>query len=153
MATRSAQIRIGIQVVLVFLILGLSYYLYYSITEPFDRIERQQQITEETRARMSNIRTALIDYERDSTSFPDSLQVLRLHIQNDSILSTAQDSVFGGPINLDSLFFSPRTGKQFQYTINDTGRVATYLLKDPDSEDQIGTLEPDPTQTHAASWE
>jgi len=153
MATRSAQIRIGIQVVLVFLILGLSYYLYYSITEPFDRIERQQQVTEETRARMSNIRTALIDYERDSTSFPDSLLVLRAHIQNDSVLSTSQDSVFGGPINLDSLFFSPRTGKQFQYTVNDTGRVATYLLKDPDSEDQIGTLEPDPTRTHAASWE
>ena len=153
MATRSAQIRIGIQVVLVFLILGLSYYLYYSITEPFDRIERQQQVTEETRARMSNIRTALIDYERDSTSFPDSLLVLRAHIQNDSVLMNAQDSVFGGPVNLDSLFFSPRTGKQFQYSINDTGRVATYLLKDPDSEDQIGTLEPDPTQTHAASWE
>jgi len=153
MATRSAQIRIGIQVVLVFLILGLSYYLYYSITEPFDRIERQQQMTEDTRTRMSNIRTALIDYERDSTSFPDSLLVLRAHIQNDSVLSTAQDSVFGGPINLDSLFFSPRTGKQFQYTVNDTGRVATYLLKDPDSEDQIGTLEPDPTRTHAASWE
>jgi len=153
MATRSAQIRIGIQVVLVFLILGLSYYLYYSITEPFDRIERQQQVTEETRARMSNIRTALIDYERDSTSFPDSLLVLRAHIQNDSVLSTSQDSVFGGPINLDSLFFSPRTGKQFQYTVNDTGRVATYLLKDPDSEDQIGTLEPDPTRAHAASWE
>jgi len=153
MATRSAQIRIGIQVVLVFLILGLSYYLYYSITEPFDRIERQQQMTEDTRTRMSNIRTALIDYERDSTSFPDSLLVLRAHIQNDSVLSTSQDSVFGGPINLDSLFFSPRTGKQFQYTVNDTGRVATYLLKDPDSEDQIGTLEPDPTRTHAASWE
>ena len=153
MATRSAQIRIGIQVLLGILIVGLSYYLYYSITEPFDRIERQQEITEETRARMSNIRTALIDFEQDSTSFPDSLGVLRFHIENDSVLSIAQDSVFGGPINLDSLFYSPRTGKQFQYTVNDTGRVETYLLKDPDSEDQIGTLEPDPTQTHAASWE
>jgi hypothetical protein len=149
----SRQIRIGIQVVLGILILGLSYYLYYSITEPFDRIERQQRITEQTRARMSNIRTALIDFERDSTAFPDSLGVLRRHIQNDSILTNAQDSVFGGPVNLDSLFFSPRSGKQFQYTVNDTGRVETYLLKDPGSEDQIGTLEPDPTQTHAASWE
>jgi hypothetical protein len=153
MATRSAQIRIGIQVVLGLMIIGLSYYLYYSITEPFDRIERQEQITEETRSRMSSIRTAIIDYERDSTSFPDSLGVLRLHMQNDSILINAQDSVFGGPVNLDSLFFSPRTGKPFEYTVNDTGRVETYLLKDPDSEDQIGTLEPDPTKTHAASWE
>lgn len=153
MATRSAQIRIGVQIVLALLIVGLSYYLYYSITEPFDRIERQQQITEETRTRMSNIRTAIIDFERDSTSFPDSLGVLRRHIESDSILSTAQDSVFGRSINLDSLFHSPRTGKPFQYTVNDTGRVETYLLKDPDTEDQIGTLEPDPTKTHAASWE
>ena len=153
MATRSAQIRIGIQIVLGILIIGLSYFLYYSITEPYNRIERQQERTERTRARMENIRTALIDYERDSTSFPDSLDLLLKHIQDDSILSNAQDSVFGGPINLDSLFYSPRTGKQFKYSVSDTGRVETYLLKDPDTDDQIGTLSGDPTQTNAASWE
>lgn len=153
MASRSKQLRIGIQVVLVIVILGLSYFLYYSITEPYDRIERQQELTERTRARMSNIRTALIDYERDSTSFPDSLDVLLEHIQDDSMLSNAQDSVFGGPINLDSLFYSPRTGNRFQYAVSDTGRVETYLLEDPDSDDQIGTLSGDPTQTNSASWE
>jgi len=153
MATRSEQIRIGIQVVLGILIVGLSYFLYYSITEPYNRIERQQEITERTRARMSHIRTALIDYERDSTSFPDSLNVLVNHIQKDSILSTRQDSVFGGAINLDSLLYSPRTGKRFRYNVSDTGRVETYLLEDPDSEDKIGTLSGDPTQTNAASWE
>ncbi|MFB6247367.1 MAG: hypothetical protein ABEL97_02220 [Salinibacter sp.] len=153
MASTSSQIRIGIQVVLAAAILGLAYYLYYSITEPYERIERQQRITERTRARMSDIRTALIDYERDSTNFPDSLDVLKTHIRNDSMLSNAQDSVFGGPINLDSLFYSPRTGKRFQYTVSDTGRVETYLLEDPDTDDEIGTLSGDPTQTNAASWE
>jgi len=153
MASRSSQIRIGIQAVLAVAILGLAYYLYYSITEPYERIERQQEITEQTRARMSNIRTALIDYERDSTGFPDSLDVLMKHIQGDSLLTNAQDSVFGGPINLDSLFYSPRTGNRFLYTVSDTGRVETYLLEDPDSDDEIGTLSGDPTQTNAASWE
>ena len=153
MASRSSQIRIGIQAVLVVAILGLAYYLYYSITEPYERIERQQEITEQTRVRMSNIRTALIDYERDSTGFPDSLDVLMKHIQGDSLLTNAQDSVFGGPINLDSLFYSPRTGNRFLYTVSDTGRVETYLLEDPDSDDEIGTLSGDPTQTNAASWE
>jgi hypothetical protein len=153
MASRSSQIRIGIQAVLAVAILGLAYYLYYSITEPYERIERQQEITEQTRARMSNIRTALIDYERDSTDFPDSLDVLMKHIQGDSLLTNAQDSVFGGPINLDSLFYSPRTGNRFLYTVSDTGRVETYLLEDPDSDDEIGTLSGDPTQTNAASWE
>lgn len=153
MASRSKQLRIGIQVVLVIVILGLSYFLYYSITEPYDRIERQQELTERTRARMNNIRTALIDYERDSTSFPDSLDILLEHIRDDSMLSNAQDSVFGGPVNLDSLFYSPRTGNRFQYAVSDTGQVETYLLEDPDSDDQIGTLSGDPTQTNSASWE
>jgi hypothetical protein len=31
--------------------------------------------------------------------------------------------------------------------------VETYLLQDPASDDQIGTLTGDPTQQNAASWE
>ncbi len=153
MATRSEQLRTGVQVTLGILIVGLAYFLYYSITEPYEQIERQQQLTEDTRNRMSNIRTALIDFERDSGSFPDSLDGMLVHLRNDSILVNEQDSVFGGAINLDSLFYSPRTGNRFQYSVSDTGRVETYLLKDPDSDDQIGTLTGDPTQTNAASWE
>jgi hypothetical protein len=153
MASRSRQIRIGIQVLLTIAVLGLAYFLYYSITEPYERIERQQQITEETRTRMSNIRTALIDYERDSTAFPDSLDQLLVHIRGDSMLSNAQDSIFGGPVNLDSLFYSPRTGNRFQYAVSDTGQVETYLLEDPDTDDAIGTLSGDPTETNAATWE
>lgn len=153
MATRSDQLRMGVQVTLGILIIGLAYFLYYSITEPYNKIEREQQLTEDTRTRMSNIRTALIDFERDSGSFPDSLEILLPHLRNDSILANEQDSVFGGPINLDSLFYSPRSGNRFQYSISDTGRVETYLLEDPDSDDEIGTLTGDPTQTNAASWE
>lgn len=153
MATSSQRLRTGIQVVLGIVILGLSYFLYRSITEPYERIERQQEITEKTRMRMTQVRTALIDYERDSSAFPDSLDLLVQHVGGDSILSTRQDSVFGGPINLDSLLYSPRTGKRFLYSVNDTGRVETYLLEDPDTDDQIGTMDPDPTSTNVASWE
>lgn len=153
MATRTEQIRIGIQVVLFLLILGLAYFLYYSITEPYKEIERQQQLTEQTRTRMANVRTALIDYQRDSTTFPDSLEPLVEHVRRDSLLVNAQDSLFGGPIDPDSLLYSPRTGKRFEYALSDTGRVETYLLQDPDSDDEIGTLSGDPTRTNAASWE
>jgi hypothetical protein len=153
MASSSGTIQTVIQALLVVVILGLAYFLYQSITEPYDRIERQQRITEETRARMANIRTALIDYERDSASYPDSLNTLLQHIRRDSVLSARQDSVFGGAVNLDSLFFSPRSGKRFLYTVSDTGRVETYLLEDPDTDDEIGTLTGDPTQANAASWE
>lgn len=153
MATSSQGLRTGIQVVLGIIIIGLGYFLYESITEPYDRIERQQRITEQTRGRMGNIREALIEYERDSASYPDSLEILLQHIRRDTILSTQQDSIFGGTIDVDSLLFSPRTGNRFQYTVNDTGRVEVYLLQDPDSDDQIGTLKEDPTQTNVASWE
>jgi hypothetical protein len=152
MASRTKQIRIGLQIVLGIVVIGLAYYLYYSITEPYDRIERKQQLTEQTRTRMSHIRTALIDYERDSTSFPDSLELILPHIRNDSTLSAEADSAWNIS-HPDSLLHSPRTGNRFQYTLSDTGRVETYLLEDPDTEDKIGTLSGDPTQTNAASWE
>ena len=149
----SQSIRTGIQVVLAIVIIVLSYVLYESITEPYERIERQQRLTELTRQRMSHIRTGLIQFSQARDSFPDSLNTLVSFIRQDSSLMASQDSIFGASINLDSLLFSPRTGKRFQYTINDTGRVETYLLQDPDSDDQIGTLSGDVTQTNAASWE
>lgn len=153
MASSRQTLRTGVQVVLGIAIIVLSYFLYQAITEPYERIERQEQMTEDTRQRMSQIRTALVDFERDSNSFPDSLDTLLVHIQRDSVLTAAQDSVFGGPINIDSLLYSPRTGSRFLYSVSDTGRVETYLLEDPDSEDKIGTLSGDPTQTNVASWE
>jgi hypothetical protein len=153
MASSSGTIQTVIQVVLALVIAGLAYVLYQSITEPYERIERQEAITEATRARMANIRTALVDYERDSAAYPDSMGALLKHIRNDSTLSARQDSVFGTRLNLDSLFYSPRTGTAFSYTVSDTGRVETYLLEDPDTDDKIGTLTGDPTQANAASWE
>ena len=153
MASSSGAVQTGVQVILGIVIIGLAYFLYQSITEPYDRIERRQLLTEQTRLRMGHIRTGLIDYERDSASYPDSLDILLQHIRKDTVLSTQQDSVFGEVINLDSLLFSPRTGNRFLYTVSDTGRVETYLLEDPDTEDQIGTLSGDPTRANAASWE
>jgi hypothetical protein len=153
MASSSGAIQTGVQVILGIVILGLAYFLYESITEPYDRIERRQLKTEQTRARMGHIRTGLIDYERDSAAYPDSLNLLLQHIRKDTLLSTRQDSIFGTSINLDSLLYSPRTGNRFLYTVSDTGRVETYLLEDPDTEDEIGTLSGDPTQANAASWE
>jgi len=153
MASSRQTLRTGVQVVLGIAIIVLSYFLYQAITEPYERIERQEQMTEDTRQRMSQIRTALVDFGRDSNFFPDSLDTLLVHIQRDSVLTAAQDSVFGGPINIDSLLYSPRTGSRFLYSVSDTGRVETYLLEDPDSEDKIGTLSGDPTQTNVASWE
>jgi hypothetical protein len=74
-------------------------------------------------------------------------------IRQDSVLRVASDSVFGEGFTLDSLIYSPRTGEPFRLTVNDTSRVKTYLLEDPGSDDNIGSIDPDITRVNAASWE
>lgn len=153
MASNSQGLRIGIQVALALVILALGYWLYLSITEPYQVIERAREVTEQTRERMDDVRQALVVYERENDQFPGSLDSLVMWVEQDSLMRARRDSLFGEQLSLDSLIYSPRTGKRFIYTLNDTGRVAIYLLKDPDSEDQIGSAQPDVTMLNAASWE
>ena len=153
MASNSQGIRVGIQVVLAIVIIGLAYWLYVSITEPWKVVERQEELTELTRERMDDVRAALIRYEERENRYPATLDSLQMWVRSDSVMQLHSDSLFGGNFNPDSLIYSPRTGKMFEYAINDTARVMMYELKDPDSDDVIGTLEPDPTELNAASWE
>lgn len=148
----SSGLRTGLQVLLGIIIVVLGYWLYVSITEPWAVVEQERAMTEQTRERMDDVRSALIRYQRTNQRFPSSLDSLMIWVRQDSIIQVNQDSLFGG-LSLDSLTFSPRTGKRFEYALNDTGRVAVYLLKDPDSEDQIGSEAPDVTLLNAASWE
>ena len=135
------------------LIVVLGIWLYRSITEPWEAIERQQALTQLTRQQMVQVRTALTRYEREEDRFPASLDSLILWLQSDSLTITDPQSVFDEGVVLDSLIYSPRTGNAFEYTLNDTGRVAIYLLRDPDSEDYIGSEIPDITLLNASSWE
>ncbi len=153
MAAGSQNTRTIIQVALGILILCMGYYLYHSITEPWAAVERQEELTERTRMRMSNVRAALIRYDESNGRFPGTLDSLHTWVRTDSAMQAHRDSLFGSAANLDSFIFSPRTGAAFEYEVNDTSRVMVYLLSDPDSDDEIGTLEPDPTGLNAASWE
>ena len=135
-------------------IVGLGYWLYDSITGPWEAIERERAVTAMTQDRMSLVRTALVRYERVEDRFPGNLDSLMMWVRTDSLIMSNPDSVFGSTnVNIDSLIYSPRTGRGFVYALNDTGRVAIYLLKDPDSDDQIGSEVPDITLLNAASWE
>ena len=151
---RNQGIKIAVQVVLSLVILALGYWLYSSITGPWERVERERAITESTRGRMTQVRIALVRHERSEDRFPGSIDSLLLWVAQDSVIQSNPDSVFEATdIFLDSLIYSPRTGRKFEYVLNDTGRVATYLLKDPDSDDHIGSATPDVTQLNAASWD
>lgn len=153
MASSSQGIRIGIQIILGLAIVGLGYWLYVSITEPWQVIERQEELTQMTRERMSDVRSALRRYEERNDRFPSTLDSLHVWVRTDSTIQAQRDSLFGADANLDSLIFSPRTGSPFEYAVNDTARVMMYELRDPDSNDRIGTLQPDPTELNAATWE
>ena len=147
-------VKIVIQIVLGLVIIALGYWLYVSITGPWDAIERERAVTAMTRDQMDKVRLALIRHERVEDRFPGTLDSLMLWVQQDSLIQANPDSVFErAGINLDSLLYSPRSGARFIYALNDTGRVKIYLLKDPDSDDQIGSETPDVTQLNAASWE
>lgn len=153
MASNSRGANVAIQLVLLVVIAGLSYYLYRSLTEPYELIRQQQEVTERTRQRMGHVRTALIRFERVNGRFTTSLDSLVMFVSSDSLFRVDGDSLFGASFVPDSLPYSPRTGKRFEYSVNDTSRVQTYLLKDPDSRDQIGTPLPDVTLLNASSWE
>jgi hypothetical protein len=154
MASDSRGLRIGIQIVLGIIIVGLAYWLYISITEPYERVERQREMTQMTRDRMELVRTALIQYERREDRFPGTLDSLVMWVKQDSFIQANRDSLFEEDFIADSLPLSPRSGEQFEYVASDTGRIDIYYLKDPNSEDYIGTTDPnDVTMLNAASWE
>ena len=148
----SQRLRIAIQVLLGIAIIALGYWLYDSITAPWAAVEQERAITAQTRAQMNKVRIALIRHERTEDKFPSTLDSLIIWVKTDSATVADWDSLYG--LNPDSMLYSPRTGNRFLYTLNDTGRVAIYLLKDPDSGDQIGSTNSDDITTlNAASWE
>ncbi len=148
----SQGLRIAIQVLLGIAIIAIGNWLYDSNTAPWAAVEQERAITAQTRAQMDKVRIALIRHERTEDKFPSTLDSLIIWVKTDSATVADWDSLYG--LNPDSMLYSPRTGNRFLYTLNDTGRVAIYLLKDPDSGDQIGSTNSDDITTlNAASWE
>ena len=153
--------RLAIQVVLAIVIVVGAYALYRTITDPWEEYQAQEFQTELTRAQMDHIRTALIAYRDHHTSYPSTLDSLQLFIRTDSVYQGKDlNEVFpnpgGVPFNVDSLGYSPRTGRPFVYQVvgTDSTAVEIYYLQDPDvPEDFIGAQEPDPARRNAASWE
>ncbi|HKJ30389.1 MAG TPA: hypothetical protein VKA34_01120 [Balneolales bacterium] len=146
-----------ISAVLIIVIIGLGYWLYRSIVDPYQKVLRSKAMTKEVHTRMSNIRSVLIKYKNRKQNFPPSLDSLVVFLKTDSVIKAQGASLFKktiGHYNPDSLIYSPRPPHhEFYYARNDTSNPQLYLLRDPDdSTNTIGSL----TQTtllNAASWE
>ena len=145
-------------VVLGIIIIGLTYWLYDSLVTPYQEVKEREAMTEKVRQRLVDTKDALIQYQTRNEEFPPTdggLDSLVSFLKADSMMIAMGDSLFGtsfdGPYNPDSLVYSPRTGKKFEYTRNDTLRPQIYLLEDPDTEDAIGSLERT-TMRNAPNW-
>lgn len=148
-----------ISIVLAVIIIGLGYYLYRSIHDPYQEVLEQEAMTERVRYRMGLVRDALIQYDNTVGEFPPTeggLDTLVTWLKTDSVMVARGDSLFSfmppSTYSPDSLVYSPRPPhKKFEYTLNDTLRPPIYLLEDPDSDDRIGHLT-NTTELNAPNW-
>jgi hypothetical protein len=150
-----------ITVVLAIIIIGLAWWLYYSISAPYKVVLKQQHMSKAVRQNMDNIRAGLIQFNRIKGHYPPTeggLDSLVEFVRTDSVMKAKRDSLFhdahkvGYVWSLDSLKYSPRPPhKEFKYTRNDTTKPTLYLLKDPGSKDQIGSLR-NTALLNAESW-
>lgn len=145
-------------VLLAVIIVFLSWYLYRSITEPYEAVVQEREMTETVRHRMSLVRDALVQYKNRRGDFPPTeggLDSIVEFLKTDSLMVATADERFEfrrSSYSPDSIVYSPRPPhNRFEYTLNDTLRPQIYLLEDPDSEDAIGDLQRT-TMLNAPNW-
>ncbi len=147
-----------ISIVLILVIIALGYVLVDSIVTPWQQEQSRRQMTESVRTRMTLVRDALLQYQSRSQQgrFPSTLDSLVIFLKSDSLMLARGAEMFTAgnrPYNPDSLIISPRPPHdRFVYTVNDTIRPPLYLLKDPNSNDAIGSLDRI-TLLNAPNWQ
>jgi hypothetical protein len=147
-----------ISIFLILIIIALSYVLYDSIVTPWQKEMAKRELTEDTRFRMTLVRDGLINFQarHPEGKFPSTLDSLVIFLKTDSLMLVRGADLFTEPArgyNPDSLIFSLRPPhEKFVYSVNDTIRPPLYLLRDPGSEDAIGSLERI-TLLNAPNWQ
>lgn len=147
-----------ISIFLILIIIALSYVLFDSIVTPWQKEIAKRQLTEDTRFRMTLVRDALINFQarHPEGKFPSTLDSLVIFLRTDSLMLVRGADLFSEPVrgyNPDSLIYSLRPPhEKFVYSVNDTIRPPLYLLKDPGSDDAIGSLERI-TLLNAPNWQ
>lgn len=146
-------------ILLAVLILGLSWYLYRSIVDPYQEVLDEREMVDRERHRMELVRDALVQYRNIRGSFPPEdggLDSLVAFLQTNDRMVAEGDSLFAfrapSQYSPDSLVYSPRPPhNKFEYSLNDTLRPNIYLLENPGSDDRIGDLERT-TLLNAPNW-
>jgi hypothetical protein len=141
-----------LSILLLIVIVGLGYWLYASITGPWQQVQKERQMTEQVRERMFQINNAIRFHNDRTGRFPESLDSLMAFLEADSLFQLrATNILVMNEFDPATFLNSPRTGNSFTYELNSESRPPLYILRDPDSEDHIGTLTR-VTDRGAASW-
>jgi len=141
-----------LSILLLIIIIGLGYWLYVSITGPWKEVQKERQITEQVRERMFQINNAIRFYNDRTGRFPESLDSMMVFLDADSLFQLrATNILVMDQFDRATFLRSPRTGNTFTYELNSESRPPLYILRDPDSDDHIGTLTR-VTDRGAASW-
>ncbi len=147
-----------LSIVLGIVIIALSWLLYDSIVTPYQEVKEREAETERVRNRMLTLKDALVQYESTFGHFPPTeggMDSIVVFLQTDSLMIAMGDTLFPQIYPLtyspESMVISPRTDEQFIYTHVDTTRPPLYLLQDPGSDDEIGSLSRT-TMRNAPNW-
>jgi len=141
------------------IIIGMSYFLYRSLIDPYQEVLDEREMVERERHRMEVTRDALVQYRNRRGNFPPTdggLDSLVAFLKDDSLMVANGSELFAfrppSTYDPDSVVHSPRPPhNRFEYTLNDTIRPRLYLLENPGTDDRIGDLE-STTMLNAPNW-
>ena len=146
-----------VDAVLVVVIIGLTYVLFRVINDPGQQLAYEENMKWESRARMSALRTAQIEYFGAKQRYTADIDSLLSFVQ-DSLPGARADSIFSktkltlSAFSFDSIRVTPKSHTPYLLSVNDTSQVRRYQIPDPDGYGYISSLT-DPDEHNRASWE
>ncbi|MDT8324699.1 MAG: hypothetical protein RRA94_11335 [Bacteroidota bacterium] len=146
-----------VDAVLVVVILGLTYVLFRVINDPGQQLAYEEDMKWESRARMSALRTAQLEYYGIKNTYTENIDSL-LTVVQDSLSPSRVDSLFTDtrlyltPFSFDSIRTTPKSGTPYIIAVDDTSAVHRYRIEDPDGFGYVSSLT-DPDEHNKASWE
>jgi hypothetical protein len=143
--------------ILIVVILGLTYVLFRVINDPGQQLAYEENMKWESRARMSALRTAQLEYYDMKKTYSADMDSLLMFVQ-DSLPATRVDSLFTDTrlyltaFAFDSIRATPKSGTPYILAVDDTSEVHRYYIEDPDGFGYVSSLT-DPDEHNKASWE
>ena len=146
-----------VDAILVVVILGLTYVLFRVINDPGQQLAYEENMKWESRARMSALRTAEVEYFSAKRTYMADMDSLLMFVK-DSLPAGRVDSLFTssklylGAFSFDSIRNAPKSGTPYMIAVDDTSEVPRYRIEDPDGFGYVSSLT-DPDEHTKASWE